>query len=102
MRRRTTKPTRAPANRPARLDKAARAVDAKAKGRYSSKIESGTGKSKDALDRRSKPHTRTTAPRRRPPDTSSTSTDGRGTRVPRPSAVAVLPVSLRYDQAATK
>ncbi|MCX4587845.1 antitoxin [Streptomyces sp. NBC_01481] len=34
-----------------RLDKAARAVDAKTKGRYSSKIESGTGKAKDALDR---------------------------------------------------
>ncbi|MFD5779912.1 antitoxin [Streptomyces sp. NPDC126933] len=33
------------------LDKAARAVDQKTKGKYSSKIDSGTGKAKDALDR---------------------------------------------------
>ncbi|MFF7180935.1 Rv0909 family putative TA system antitoxin [Streptomyces sp. NPDC008121] len=33
------------------LDKAARLVDEKTKGKYSSKIESGTGKAKDALDR---------------------------------------------------
>ncbi|TQK51439.1 antitoxin protein of toxin-antitoxin system [Streptomyces sp. SLBN-118] len=33
------------------LEKAARTVDAKTKGRYSGKIESGTGKAKDALDR---------------------------------------------------
>jgi hypothetical protein len=33
------------------LDKAARAVDSRTKGKYSEKIESGTGKAKQALDR---------------------------------------------------
>ncbi|MER5890153.1 antitoxin [Streptomyces sp. NPDC001941] len=33
------------------LDKAAKMVDEKTKGKYSDKIESGTGKAKDALDR---------------------------------------------------
>ena len=33
------------------LDKAARTVDEKTKGKYSGKIETGTGKAKDALDR---------------------------------------------------
>ncbi|MEJ8660169.1 MULTISPECIES: antitoxin [Streptomyces] len=33
------------------LDKAARTVDEKTKGKYSDKIESGTGKAKGALDR---------------------------------------------------
>ncbi|HET6861171.1 MAG TPA: antitoxin [Streptomyces sp.] len=33
------------------LNKAAKAVDSKTKGKYSSQIQSGTGKAKDALDR---------------------------------------------------
>lgn len=33
------------------LDKAAKTVDTKTKGKYSSKIESGAGKAKQALDR---------------------------------------------------
>ncbi|MDJ0464723.1 antitoxin [Streptomyces sp. H27-C3] len=33
------------------LSKAAKAVDSKTKGKYSSQIQSGTGKAKDALDR---------------------------------------------------
>ncbi|MFD9033973.1 antitoxin [Streptomyces sp. NPDC059567] len=33
------------------VDKAAKLVDEKTKGKYSAKIESGTGKAKDALDR---------------------------------------------------
>ncbi|MEU0085804.1 antitoxin [Streptomyces sp. NPDC006274] len=33
------------------LEKAARTVDAKTKGKYSSKIETGTGKAKNALGR---------------------------------------------------
>ncbi|MCX4819802.1 antitoxin [Streptomyces sp. NBC_01142] len=33
------------------LDKAAKTVDTKTKGKYSSKIESGTGRAKQALDR---------------------------------------------------
>lgn len=33
------------------LDKAAKMVDEKTKGKYSAKIESGTGKAKDALER---------------------------------------------------
>ncbi|MGW0563966.1 antitoxin [Streptomyces sp. NPDC003016] len=33
------------------LSKAAKAVDSKTKGKYSSQIESGTGKAKQALDR---------------------------------------------------
>ncbi|MFF5937399.1 antitoxin [Streptomyces sp. NPDC012508] len=33
------------------LEKAARVVDEKTKGKYSTKIESGTGKAKDALGR---------------------------------------------------
>ncbi|MGW7050345.1 antitoxin [Streptomyces sp. NPDC054887] len=33
------------------LDKAAKAVDSKTKGKYSNRIESGTGKAKHALDR---------------------------------------------------
>ncbi|GAA2257755.1 antitoxin [Streptomyces amakusaensis] len=33
------------------LDKAAHAVDARTKGKYTDKIESGTGKAKEALDR---------------------------------------------------
>ncbi|MBT2388894.1 MULTISPECIES: antitoxin [Streptomyces] len=33
------------------LEKAAKTVDAKTKGKYHSKIESGTGKAKDALGR---------------------------------------------------
>ncbi|MET9519119.1 antitoxin [Streptomyces sp. NPDC002994] len=33
------------------LSKAAKAVDSKTKGKYSSQIESGTGKAKHALDR---------------------------------------------------
>ncbi|MFG3498158.1 antitoxin [Streptomyces sp. NPDC047928] len=33
------------------LDRAAKVVDQKTKGRYSDKIESGTGKAKHALDR---------------------------------------------------
>ncbi|GGU06329.1 MULTISPECIES: antitoxin [Streptomyces] len=33
------------------LEKAARMVDEKTKGKYSDKIESGTGKAKNALDR---------------------------------------------------
>ncbi|MFD3922151.1 antitoxin [Streptomyces sp. NPDC058595] len=35
------------------LDKAAKTVDQKTKGKYSDKIESGTGKAKNALDRMS-------------------------------------------------
>ncbi|WP_405611087.1 antitoxin [Streptomyces sp. NBC_01511] len=35
------------------LDKAAKTVDQKTKGKYSDKIESGTGKAKDALERMS-------------------------------------------------
>ncbi|GAA2330695.1 antitoxin [Streptomyces kunmingensis] len=37
------------------LDKAARAVDGKTKGKYSDKIQQGTSKAKDALDRLSAP-----------------------------------------------
>ncbi|WP_426366607.1 antitoxin [Streptomyces sp. E-08] len=33
------------------LDKAAKMVDEKTKGKYSDKIQSGTGKAKDAIDR---------------------------------------------------
>ncbi|MFI8419549.1 antitoxin [Streptomyces sp. NPDC085479] len=33
------------------LDKAAKMVDEKTKGKYSEKIQSGTGKAKDAIDR---------------------------------------------------
>ncbi|MFI8933679.1 antitoxin [Streptomyces sp. NPDC053474] len=33
------------------LDKAAKMVDSKTKGKYSDKIQTGTGKAKDALDR---------------------------------------------------
>ncbi|MER5737713.1 antitoxin [Streptomyces sp. NPDC002262] len=33
------------------LDKAARMVDEKTKGKYSDKIQSGTGKAKEAIDR---------------------------------------------------
>ncbi|MFF3754473.1 antitoxin [Streptomyces sp. NPDC002018] len=33
------------------LDKAARTVDQRTKGKYSDKIDSGTGKAKNALDR---------------------------------------------------
>ncbi|WP_282696056.1 antitoxin [Streptomyces sp. CC208A] len=33
------------------LDKAAKMVDEKTKGKYSDKIQSGTGKAKEALDR---------------------------------------------------
>ena len=33
------------------LEKAARVVDEKTKGKYSQKIESGTGKAKDAIER---------------------------------------------------
>ncbi|MFI0235022.1 antitoxin [Streptomyces sp. NPDC016845] len=33
------------------LDKAAKAVDDRTKGKYSDKIQQGTGKAKDALDR---------------------------------------------------
>ncbi|MFE0646312.1 antitoxin [Streptomyces sp. NPDC058877] len=33
------------------LDKAAKMVDEKTKGKYSDKIRSGTGKAKDAIDR---------------------------------------------------
>jgi len=33
------------------LDKAAKAVDDKTKGKYSDKIQTGTGKAKDAMDR---------------------------------------------------
>ncbi|WP_328536306.1 antitoxin [Streptomyces sp. NBC_00344] len=33
------------------LDKAARTVDSRTNGKYSDRIESGTGKAKDALDR---------------------------------------------------
>ncbi|MEW2392976.1 antitoxin [Streptomyces venezuelae] len=33
------------------LDKAAKVVDEKTKGKYSDKIQAGTGKAKDALDR---------------------------------------------------
>ncbi|GAA2462440.1 MULTISPECIES: antitoxin [Streptomyces] len=33
------------------LDKAAKLVDEKTKGKYSDKIQSGTGKAKEALDR---------------------------------------------------
>ncbi|MFI6054218.1 antitoxin [Streptomyces violascens] len=33
------------------LDRAAKLVDEKTKGKYSDKIESGTGKAKEALDR---------------------------------------------------
>ncbi|KIF77089.1 collagen triple helix repeat-containing protein [Streptomyces sp. 150FB] len=35
------------------LDKAARTVDQRTNGKYSDKIETGTGKAKDALDRMS-------------------------------------------------
>ncbi|CAM5282295.1 antitoxin [Streptomyces griseomycini] len=33
------------------LDKAARAVDERTKGKYSDRIQTGTGKAKDAMDR---------------------------------------------------
>lgn len=33
------------------LDKAAKVVDEKTKGKYSNKIQTGTGKAKDAMDR---------------------------------------------------
>ncbi|MET8829730.1 antitoxin [Streptomyces sp. NPDC004610] len=33
------------------IDKAAKAVDDRTKGKYSEKIQSGTGKAKDAMDR---------------------------------------------------
>lgn len=33
------------------LDKAAKVVDEKTKGKYSDKIQTGTGKAKDAMDR---------------------------------------------------
>ncbi|AZK96892.1 MULTISPECIES: antitoxin [Streptomyces] len=33
------------------LEKAAKAVDSRTKGKYSDKIETGTGKAKEALDR---------------------------------------------------
>lgn len=35
------------------LDKAARSVDQRTKGKYSERIEAGTGKAKDAIDRMS-------------------------------------------------
>ncbi|WP_055549891.1 antitoxin [Streptomyces sp. NBRC 110028] len=44
------------------LDKAAKTVDTRTKGKYSAKIETGTGKAKDALSRlshRNEDHNRT-------------------------------------------
>ncbi|MCI3225765.1 antitoxin [Streptomyces sp. NP-1717] len=58
------------------LDKAAKTVDQKTKGKYSDKIESGTGKAKNALDRMSQKEGKdggtggTTDPPSSPPPTS--------------------------------
>ncbi|MER6617306.1 antitoxin [Streptomyces xantholiticus] len=49
------------------LDKAARTVDDKTKGKYSSKIETGTGKAKDALGRIAHRDDRGTTPPTPPP-----------------------------------
>ncbi|MET7684165.1 antitoxin [Streptomyces sp. NPDC005423] len=57
------------------LDKAAKVVDERTKGKYSDKIETGTGKAKDAMDRlahKDGPGTRdgTIAPPASPPPAS--------------------------------
>ncbi|MEV8366805.1 antitoxin [Streptomyces niveus] len=49
------------------LDKAAKTVDQKTKGKYSDKIESGTGKAKDALERMSHKGDDTGTPPSSPP-----------------------------------
>jgi len=49
------------------LDKAARTVDEKTKGKYSDKIESGTQKAKDAIERLSHKHEEGTPPDAPPP-----------------------------------
>nr|WSY51242.1 antitoxin [Streptomyces sp. NBC_00886] len=53
------------------LDKAAKMVDEKTKGKYSDKIQTGTGKAKDAMDRLAHKG-----------DTGSTGTERGGTRMP--------------------
>jgi hypothetical protein len=53
------------------LDKAAKMVDEKTKGKYSDKIQTGTGKAKDAMDRLAHKD-----------DTGSTGTEGGGTTPP--------------------
>ncbi|MFF4500466.1 antitoxin [Streptomyces sp. NPDC001401] len=53
------------------LDKAAKAVDKKTKGKYSDKIHTGTGKAKDAMDRLAhKDGTRTGGGTTAPPDST--------------------------------
>ena len=95
------------------LDKAAQGVDSKTKGKYSDKIESGTGKAKDAMDRS---RTRTTAdgrhrrPRTAAADVLTGSTrhiDGRPRSTTLPAVRRVRPRAPlvragAYDQAATK
>ncbi|MFE3165544.1 antitoxin [Streptomyces sp. NPDC059224] len=51
------------------IDKAARVVDEKTKGKYSDKIQTGTGRAKDAMDRFVHPDepTAPTRPEDRPP-----------------------------------
>ena len=56
------------------LDKAAKMVDEKTKGKYSDKIQSGTGKAKDAMDRLA--HKDDTG------STGSTGTESGGTTTP--------------------
>lgn len=56
------------------LDKAAKMVDEKTKGKYSDKIQTGTGKAKDAMDRLA--HQGDTG------TTGNTGTEGSGTTTP--------------------
>ncbi|MER6981113.1 antitoxin [Streptomyces carpinensis] len=55
-----------------RLDKAAKVVDEKTKGKYSEKIHAGTGKAKEAVERLAHPAERT-------PDTGTSAAPGGGT-----------------------
>lgn len=89
------------------LDKAARVVDEKTKGKYSDKIQTGTGKAKGAMDRLAHKDGGTMPPPDAPPppprSERHTSTDGRGAPGSRPSAVSgqAAVTVRRYDQAAT-
>lgn len=69
------------------LDKAAQVVDEKTKGKYSDKIQSGTGKAKDAIDRIGH---------------KDDGTPESGGATPPPSAVSVPVPGAPQDQAATK
>ncbi|MCX4588734.1 antitoxin [Streptomyces sp. NBC_01549] len=50
------------------LDKAAKVVDEKTKGKYSDKIQTGTGKAKGAMDRLAHHHHKETGGATPPPD----------------------------------